>query len=520
LEDRLTPSTGGLLDPTFGSGGVVTTAPLTGSFWIHTQGGAGTVQSDGKVVVVGSTYMANSVNSGYIDLVRYNTNGTLDTGFGSGGVVSTKFNNRLTATGLALDPTTGKIVVVGEESGAIHLVRYNTNGTLDKTFGSKGDVLVSFSQGTFGQGSIVVESVGGVSKLLVCGNVGGSYDTAWAMARFNLDGTLDTGFGTGGRVVDDLSPNAGGNSDSINGVALRSDGTVLVVGTAMTTVQTPLGPDSEPELVLAHYDSAGRRDLTFGSGGTAVLLVGTATLGQSLALRPDGKIFVAANSWGRGSANDELLARFNADGSLDSTFAGGGYFTTYVDADQSYYNFNSVALQSDGNILFGHVTPTNPVLLRYHGDGTPDASFGSGGLVSLPINAEVQTGPLLLPDGRVVVTGSANNTLGAARYLMAAPQVGSFTASPNPVASGSLVTLMAGGITDGNPNSTVTQVAFYYLDGTGTQQVLGYGTADGHGNWTLNYAVSLPPGSYTVYAQATDNYGALGDPLALTLQVM
>jgi hypothetical protein len=130
------------------------------------------------------------------------------------------------------------------------------------------------------------------------------------------------------------------------------------------------------------------------------------------------------------------------------------------------------------------------------------------------------------PDGRMVLAGlthvgsGGSSDIALIRFLGSVLQVGSFTASPNPVASGSLVTLTAGGITDGNPSSTVTQVAFYYIDGTGTRQVLGYGTADGHGNWVLSYTVSLPPGSYTLYAQATDNYGALGDPFALSLQVM
>jgi len=198
LEGRLTPSTGGLLDPTFGNGGVVSTAPLTGPR-LHTRGGAGAVQPDGKVVVVGSTYNEASLNTGYIDLVRYNANGALDTGFGSGGVVTTKFGSRVTATGVALDPTTGKIVVVGEQSGAIHLVRYNTNGTVDKTFGGKGDVLVSFPQGKVGVGAIVVEPVGGVPKFLVlavAGNLG--YDTAWAMARFNWTARSIRASGRGG----------------------------------------------------------------------------------------------------------------------------------------------------------------------------------------------------------------------------------------------------------------------------------------------------------------------------------
>jgi len=123
----------------------------------------------------------------------------------------------------------------------------------------------------------------------------------------------------------------------------------------------------------------------------------------------------------------------------------------------------------------------------------------------------------------VSLPGRGSNTrptdVALVRFLGSAPQVGSFTASPNPVTSGSSTTLTASNISDGNPNSTITQVAFYYIDSTGTQQVLGYGTSDGLGDWTLSFTVSLLPGTYTLYAQAQDSYGAFGDPLALTLTV-
>jgi uncharacterized delta-60 repeat protein len=525
LEDRLTPSTGGLLDPTFGSGGTVTTTPVTSGGWgIHTDGGAGIAQPDGKVIVVGRTYNDTSVHTGYIDLVRYTPNGTLDTGFGSGGVVTTKFGSRVTATGLALDPTTGKIIVAGGESGGLHLVRYNTNGTLDKTFNGKGDVLLAASQGGFEPAGVVVESVGGAPRYLAFGGAptgGPNYNTAWAMARFNADGTLDTTFGNGGKVVDDMSPAINENDDAIRGVAFRPDGTLVAVGTIATPFQTPNGVADYPELVLAHYDTAGRRDPNFGSGGTAVILDGTHAEGLALALRPDGKIIVGGNARPEGhAAPDALLARFNADGSLDTTFPGGGYFTTHLDDPSSYDNFNAVTLQSDGSIVLGAFTSgSGPFLLRYHGDGTPDTGFGSGGRVSLPFYTGGENGVMLLSDGRMVVTGAVNNALGAARYLASAPQIGSFTASSNPVMSGSSLTLTASNITDGNPNSTVTQVAFY-AQVNGSNTLLGYGTQTSPGVWTFTFTISLAPGNYTLFAQAEDNFGAFGDLAALSLQVL
>lgn len=102
----------------------------------------------------------------------------------------------------------------------------------------------------------------------------------------------------------------------------------------------------------------------------------------------------------------------------------------------------------------------------------------------------------------------------------ASPRIGSFTADPDPVTSGSILTLTASNITDGTPNGTITQVTFYARDGSGNLVTLGAGIQDGSGAWSLSITVSLSSGSYTLYAQAKDDGGAFSDPLALTLQVL
>ena len=121
-----------------------------------------------------------------------------------------------------------------------------------------------------------------------------------------------------------------------------------------------------------------------------------------------------------------------------------------------------------------------------------------------------------MPSARLplTLTGARRPSLNAA-----GPQIGLFTASPNPVTSGGNTTLTASGITDGNPSSTITQVTFYYIDSSGTQQVLGHVNQASPGVWTLNLTVRLASGTYALYALTQDNYGALGDPLALTLLV-
>ncbi len=100
------------------------------------------------------------------------------------------------------------------------------------------------------------------------------------------------------------------------------------------------------------------------------------------------------------------------------------------------------------------------------------------------------------------------------------PQIGSFTASPNPVTAGTSLALTASNISDGNPSATITQVSFYYLDSSGAQHVLGNGTQTSPGVWTLTVKANLAPGAYTLYAKAEDSSGLFSDPLAFTLTVL
>src|SRR5262249_1648961 len=125
--------------------------------------------------------------------------------------------------------------------------------------------------------------------------------------------------------------------------------------------------------------------------------------------------------------------------------------------------------------------------------------------------------------GKIVAVGyeynGINDTFAVARYLPSEPQIGSFTASPNPVTSGSTLTLTASNIPDGNAGATITQVSFYYFDGSGKKVTRGTGTQTSPGIWTLNFTVNLTAGTCTIYAQAEDSYGVFGDPFALSLTV-
>jgi len=195
------------------------------------------LQPDGKIVVAGYA-------GGDFALARYNSDGALDTSFGSGGKVTTDFGGSYHPDGfsVALQPD-GKIVVAGYAGGDFALARYNSDGALDTSFGSGGKVTTDFGGSDAGY-SVALQPDG---KIVVAGYAGLDF----ALARYNSDGALDTSFGTGGKVTTDFS----GGRDVGYSVALQPDGKIVVAGYA--------GVD----FALARYNSDGALDTSFGSGG-------------------------------------------------------------------------------------------------------------------------------------------------------------------------------------------------------------------------------------------------------------
>jgi uncharacterized delta-60 repeat protein len=524
LEDRWLLSAGAL-DPTFGNGaGYVTTAPPNPS---SVRGGEVLVQPDGKIIETGYGFASGKngrITASDFVAVRFNTDGSLDKSFGSGGIaLAVSAQNGTNKTGgvvgfnavyafwSALYPSAGtandgKIVLEGSypvQSGPntpfvneLALVRFNANGTLDTSFGSNGEVLTSFSAGgktlgvSFGAG-VVVTSTG---QIVECGEQRNAYTV---LARFNSNGALDTTFGQGGEVY-----TPGPDASSLR---QQPDGKLIVPASTSTGG------------AVLRYNSDGTLDGTFGSGGIVTNVAFSYC--QATAVYPDGtpnggKIVVVGG--GGGATGGWEVARYDTHGILDSTFGSGGMVNTQTGSSSS-----SVLLQADGKIV---AAGTGSVLVRYNPDGSLDGTFGTGGIVTTTLphviylrNVVLQTNGKILAGGDIVVGSNDNFVL--ARYLPSEPEIGSFTANPNPVTSGSSETFTVSNITDGNAGATITQVAFYYYDSTGAKHTLGTATQTNPGVWTMTFTVNLTAGGYTIYAQAEDSYGVFGDPLGLSLTV-
>ncbi|MER6352930.1 delta-60 repeat domain-containing protein, partial [Streptomyces sp. NPDC001634] len=313
----------GDLDPTFGTGGKVLTDFGGTDF-------ATAVQADGKIIAVGQSDGASAGDFDFA-LARYNTDGSLDPTFGTGGKVTTNFGGGDGARAVAVQ-TDGKIVVAGFSNTGISnfaVARYNTDGSLDPTFNGTGAVTTDFGGEDLALG-VALQADG---KIVAVGftSVFGSDD--FALARYNTDGSLDSTFGTGGKVITDFG--TGGN-DIANGVVVQTDGKIVAAGSSDTAGTNDFG--------LARYNTNGSLDNTFGTGGLVTTdFGGISDQAFGVALQTDGKI-VAAGFSNASNANDFALARYNTNGSLDSTFGTGGkVLTDFGGIDEAF----GVALQTD-----------------------------------------------------------------------------------------------------------------------------------------------------------------------------
>ncbi|MEI7696295.1 MAG: delta-60 repeat domain-containing protein, partial [Chlorobium sp.] len=359
-------------------------------------------QSDGKILMAGT-----SLNGGNPDFVlaRYNVDGSIDTSFGAGqGKITTDFGYSDFGLSVAVQ-SDGKILVGGqsEDIGSNNsnykftLARYNLDGSLDTSFDGDGKVISSFGCGQ----SLRVQADG---KILMVGNVNTATSSNMALLRYNIDGSLDTSFNGNGEVITAVG---GAGQD----VALLPSGKILVAGSS--------GNNGNQDFVLAQYNANGTLDTSFNGGATVTTDFGGDDMVSDVVMQSDGKILVVGYSLNR--TNNISIARYNSDGSLDNTFSGDGkIMVDYGGNEQGY----AVTVDPDGKILVSGHSDSNVVLLRYNADGTPDTTFSGDGLVTTNIGGVplfdgrtfTGTDVTLQTDGKILVSGQSNGDAALVRY--------------------------------------------------------------------------------------------------------
>lgn len=413
----------GDLDQSFGVHGIVATDLQV----YYAIANAIAIQPDRKIVVAGA--------AGYyyhFAVVRYNPDGSLDNSFGNNGFVQTDFGMDYDSIAGLKIQANGKIVVagptdVGPNPQNFALARYNSDGSIDKTFnpsgavsGKPGLVITDFGLSDVANG-VAIQTDG---KIIAAGTAlnGG----AFALARYNIDGSLDISFGNdgNGKVITDF----GIGSDNGNAVTIQQNGKIIVAG------QTGIGPTAS-NFALARYDIDGRLDTSFNptgaiSGQPGLVVIDFGTGGErirAVAIQAKGKIVAAGITNTGPNPQNFALARFNIDGSLDTSFGIEGKVIT--DFNNTSEQANGLLVQVDGKLVVVGRTDnisnfgTSLAIVRYNVDGVLDTTFGSSGTGAVVIELSGYGGEsssvALQSDGKIVSAGSGPSNTNPYSFLLA-----------------------------------------------------------------------------------------------------
>jgi len=400
-------------DKSFGKSGMVVTEFSNSQSVAH----AIAIQGDGKIVAAGGIGN-NAVAVAGFALVRYNTDGSLDASFGVGGKLTTQFDGGSSAAAIAIQ-SDGKIVAGGFagvlSNSRFALVRYNRDGSLDTGFGASGKVTSQFGAST----SVSVITIQPDGKIVAAGFAGELNKTSsFAVARYNGDGSLDASFGTSGMVTTGLL-----DSSDAYAIATQSDGKIVLAGHASS-----INPQRGSFFGLARYNSDGSLDASFGTDGKVTTSLagfsGVFSSARALILSPDGKIVAAGTASNGGRASFVALAHYNSDGSLDTSFgAGGTAVTAFLDSESIA---RAIVFRPDGKTVAVGATFKSKgsvfALARYNNDGTPDKNFGTDGKVITSFtdaSDDDANAVAIQSDGKIVAAGISyelNSDFGLARY--------------------------------------------------------------------------------------------------------
>jgi uncharacterized delta-60 repeat protein len=405
----------GDLDPAFGSGGK-TTIDFGGADDAY----ASALQSDGKLVLVGSTSAGASPHD--FAIARLSTNGTLDPTFGSGGKTTIDFGDDDIAQSVAIQPD-GKILVAGETGPAGStrgvIARLNADGTLDSSFGTAGEVV--FNSSLSNCTAVLVRPDGRI--VLVGDIVSQATQTDFGAVQLTAAGAVDAPFGNGAGAQ---SIDFGGNDDHATSAALQPNGAIVIGGYTLV--------GASHRFAAARLTAAGAVDPTFGGGtGQTTIDLGGDNGAHALALQPDGKIVLAGETLAGSGGGDGAVVRLNADGTPDQSFGASG--VVLIDFGGQDFG-NAVAVAPDGSIVFAGETiqgiAADFAVARLTSAGANDLTFGSAGKLTTDFGGQdIARSVDIQTDGKIVVAGSGGNSDFAVERLLGSSATGTGT-GPGP----------------------------------------------------------------------------------------
>jgi uncharacterized delta-60 repeat protein len=366
----------GSLDTTLNGTGKVTTPVGTGTC----KGEGVALQDDGKVVVAGYSFSADGRCS--FTVLRYNGDGNLDKAFGEAGNVTTSVGGKNDSAESVIMQSDGKIVVAGysfidRNNNDFAVVRYNANGTLDTSFNKTGKATADFGARDGGHSVAISRD----ERIVVAGYTTNETKEQCALACFKADGGLDTSFNGTGKVATDFG---GSGNAECQSVAVQTDGKIVVAGYATVA--------GVQQFAVARYNANGTPDTSFGgTGGVITAVAASGSNATGVALQKGGKILLPGYAINNsGSGYDFACVRYNTDGSLDQGFGDHGKLMTAVGKGDG--KANSIAVQNDGKMIVAGSAYDGDnhefAVVRYDASGKLDMSFNAAGSVLTAVGSK------------------------------------------------------------------------------------------------------------------------------------
>jgi uncharacterized delta-60 repeat protein len=327
-------------------------------------------------------------------LVRYLADGTLDASFGTGGIVTTDVGSEVDEIEGIVLQANGRILATGlseDGGGDFTVARYLVDGTLDTSFGGTGIVNTTFAEGRAAAFDVIVQSNG---RIVVAGVVGDDF----AVARYLPNGSLDTTFDGDGRVVTDFAP----HSATALEVTIQSNGRIVLSGVAVG--------NSVTDMAVARYLPSGALDTSFDGDGKLVLSMPGTESAPDVSMQSNGRILLVGSTTGVPTGADFLVVRLMPNGALDPSFDGDG--RAIVDVDGTI-DIAFGLVQLGGRIIVaGNSQPGKAQLslARLTSSGALDGSFGTGGTVRLNVPSGNEEALDVTTQGAAILAGGSSGS--------------------------------------------------------------------------------------------------------------
>ena len=387
-------NTDGSLDESFGDNGIVYTDLKNSHQFYAANFEDVAIQSDGKIVVTGSGFYDDIQGNFYDALtIRYNTDGSMDESFGDRGAVISDFEDDHDEAKKIAIQSDGKIVIGGISGGYYFIARYNTDGSLDNSFNTENGWVKGSLGGVTLFTSLALQED---AKIVISCNI----SDAGSLIRYKSNGTKDSSFGVNGTVRGNPSLH-----NFIQNIIIQGDGKILAVGKSLNYDL------NKYNAIVMRYELSGEFDTTFGEAGIMTVVYESAnTVGSNILLQEDKKIVISGGFYtSDGSVKKGTLTRFNKDGSLNDHFGNGGI------AETIFSNLANILIQPDGKIIArGSLTNGSSftyTLSRFKADNEPSPEFAKIKKWLHKHGFTWDDFPHLAPGGSIHVERSANGNI-------------------------------------------------------------------------------------------------------------